>query len=220
MYKKITHSIIEEHFDHPMANKIKSTLERRVSRPTNFVFNEDSFRNNINSYTNGYSTKLASLINGVTGTDDDLITAFESLFMGIDDLGTTFKHFYQSELAERMNVSFRGMALLFTIMINSVKAGRDYASFENRVNSIANDIGVNMSLYNSRWDLNAIRNVMTNFISSGIAKINARHSKNSAAEQQAEAAMRSSLAEFSNIVQTGIMGQFPDRFTMEGGMTL
>lgn len=31
MYKKITHTIVEEHFDHPVSAQIKKTLERRES---------------------------------------------------------------------------------------------------------------------------------------------------------------------------------------------
>ena len=95
MYKKITHNIVEEHFDHPIASEIKRGLERKVGAPTSTIFDAAAFRSDAaNLYTN-YTTKLMAILDA--STDAELLTAIENMFVNIDAIGNITKNFYQNE---------------------------------------------------------------------------------------------------------------------------
>ena len=97
MYKKITHSIVEEHFDHPMAAKIKAGLKptRKVmrdfgdediifGRPTTQTFNAVVFKADLENYLNSYTQKIIQISDTITGTEEQLVVAFEELFDFVD----------------------------------------------------------------------------------------------------------------------------------------
>ena len=52
MYKRVTHTITEEHFGHPMAAEIKHTLENQSEgiRPMLGATTADKFRADVNEY--------------------------------------------------------------------------------------------------------------------------------------------------------------------------
>jgi hypothetical protein len=79
MYKKITHNIVEEHFDHPIASQIKKTMERSTI-PNNIIFDENKFKSDVNAYFIKYKAKINEMINSITGSEEALIVPFEELF--------------------------------------------------------------------------------------------------------------------------------------------
>ena len=64
MYKKITHTIVEEHFEHPLASDIKKTLERRSIKATigmSEVISKAQFKTDINNFFPNWERRRMSL---------------------------------------------------------------------------------------------------------------------------------------------------------------
>lgn len=213
MYKKITHNIIEEHFASPMAMEKSTMIDDKNRIPTTKVFNEASFKKDVESFLTNYGAKLINVADQLTGTEEDLINAFESSFVNIDDLGNTTKHFYSSDLGERINLSIRSLALLTFIAVNNLKLGRDPQNNFNRMNVNAADLALVLSSFNSLWDNLAVRAVLQKIVVILQAKLKARKEKNTASEQVADASILEQLKLFADTVSSGIIRKFPDRFT-------
>jgi hypothetical protein len=212
MYKKITHNIVEEHFDYPMPEE-KSTISNNKNKiPTTTIFNEASFKKDVDSFLKTYGEKLINTADQLTGSEEDLINAFEALFVNIDDLGNTTKNFYASDLGERINITMRSLALLTFIAVNNLKLGRDPQNNFNRMNVNASDLATVLSTFNSLWDPFTVRTVLQKIVSSLQAKLKARKEKNATAEQAANTSILEQFKIFGDTVSSGIVRKFPQRF--------
>lgn len=215
MYKKITHTIVEEHFDHPAAGQIRDKLSRglRSQVPTTEVFDQTKFRSDLSSYFSNYATKLIEMTDATTGTEDDLIMPFEELFAMIDTAGNSTKPFYASDLGERINVALRSLALTTFTAVNGAKMNRDPQSDFNRIVLLPGNLAGVMSSFNSSWDVNNIRSVMTRLLNAVQSKIKARREKNTTNEQTSNANIMETLKSFGDIFSDGLIAQNPTRFT-------
>lgn len=210
MYRKITHNIVEEHFDHPMAEQIKKTIDRKVGRPTEVIFTESNFRSTIDSYFNNYVNHLVGIMNAVTGTDDDLWDAFDPAFANVDELGTLMNNFYVTDMGQRVNITNRLLLVLILLSVQSTKTGTANWSAA-RLDNISNDWSDSLGRYNTYWLYDTTRTVVNNLVKAMKDKIAARKAKNTSAEQQAESQMRTLFSDLSKWIQDGTIAQFPDR---------
>lgn len=224
MYKKITHSIVEEHYDHPMAAKIKAGLKprRRViqdfgnnedlifGRPTTEVFNKDEFKQNFDSYLNTYIQKLFQITDSVVGTEEELITPFEELFDMVDNVKNFFNPFYSRELGEKVTTSFRHFASSTTMLTHSIKAGFDYLPWSRSFDS-AITIGP-LTNYNEKWQPFSYQNPLRQFKLAIINRINAVKDNDQAAIDQATTEATAAMMSFGQVMYNGITQQFPRRF--------
>lgn len=213
MYKKITHNIIEEHFGMPMPEE-KEESSSKSGIPTTTVFNEETFRKDVDTYLKKYGEKIISMLNQVTGSEEDLVKTFEELFVNIDDLGNMTKNFYASDLGERININMRSMALLSFLAINNLKLGRDPLNNFNRVNNNLTDLAMVLSTFNSLWSNSVLRATLLKLTESIFNKVKARKEKNSSAEQIANASILEQLKLFGDAISNGIVSKFPERFSI------
>ena len=213
MYKKITHSIVEEHFGMPMSEKIEAISDGKNKIPNNEIFDEAKFKQEVDSYLTNYGDKIINMINQMPSTEDDIIIAFEDLFRNIDAFGNLTKPFYASDLAERININMRSVALLTFIAINNLKLGRDPQNNFNRMNINLADLAFVLSTFNSLWDNNTVRIILARFISGIQSKLKAKKEKNSSAEQAANLVITDQLKTFGDAFFNGIKTKFPERFT-------
>lgn len=226
MYKKITHSIVEEHFDHPMAAKIKAgirpTITRKArlnidnddiifGRPTTEVFNKDDFTARLESYLNNYTQKLIQITDATAGTEDQLVNAFEELFNVVDNIGDFFHPFYNREFGEKITNSFRHIASSITMISHYVKAGWDPSLWIRSVN-LASEIA-NFQNYNDKWLQFTVGNIMREFISSMVNRIKAIKVGDQTVIDQSTRNALTAIMLFKSTIINGITQQFPDRFT-------
>jgi hypothetical protein len=225
MYKKITHNIVEEHFDHPLAAKIKAGLKptRRVlrdfgddedlifGRPTTEIFNKDEFKQNLESYLSNYVQKIIEITDSVVGTEEQLVTPFEELFDTVDNVKNFFNPFYVRELGEMVATSFRHRVSATTLIAHSVKAGFDPARW---IASLDRSVGVGpLDNYNERWVPSTYTNLIRQFNAAVVARIRAVKSKDQAAIDNATTLATTAMMAFKDIIYNGITQQFPQRFT-------
>lgn len=214
MYKKITHNIVEEHFDHPIASQIKKSMSR--SKVTNNeVFSEIKFRSDINSWFENYKSRINSMINGATGTEEDLIKPFEEIYNNswVDGLGNMTKPIYASELGERINSSFRSFPVTLLIVIQLLKTGRDITSISRRFAGAADDLRIALTNFNPAWASPAINLLLTTITTEMTNQVKARLKKDANAELQSSQKIAQAFTTFENEFVNGIISQHPERFT-------
>ena len=229
MYKKITHNIVEEHYDHPMAAKIRAglrpTLTRKVmpmlnmndeediifGRPTTEIFKKDEFKQNLESYLSNYTQKLIAITDSVVGTEEQLVTAFEELFDSIDNVKNSFNPFYNRELGEKITTSFRHIASSVTMVTHSVKAGFDYEPWVRSLNMAVTLAPLNN--FNDRWVPYTYQNPIRKFNFDIVRRINAVKAADQAGMDQATTDVTASMMAFKDVIYNGITQQFPQRFT-------
>lgn len=216
MYKKITHTIVEEHFDHPIANKIKSSIDKNFQRskvPTSEVFDTATFRNNVNSYFTNYANYVTKILDSMTGTEEDLITAFESAFTMVDSIGDMMHPLYATEFGERLNTDLRTWLILTTIGTQAAKVNQDNMFWANRFSQIGIDMANNLSYHNNFFTFLAVRQLADDVVKAITDKFNAKKAKNSTADLDATTRIANSIKQLGSTLAEGTMQRYPERFT-------
>lgn len=224
MYKRITHNIIEEHFDHPMAGQIKSNLDKaskksRLGRfgpvgiPTNETFDRQIYQTDLVNYFVNYASKLNELIDSVVGNEANTITAFESIFQGIDTFGNMTKPFFSSEFGEHLNAMTRSIPIYTIGIVHQMRTGQETAGFETRLSNIADELAntiINfMEIYSPTTLANDLQQIMTNISN----RMKAKYKNNTAVEQQLGTQILNDFTQFAGRLTNGIVNKFPERFT-------
>lgn len=218
MYKKITHTIVEEHFDHPVAGQIKKSMERsRI--PTNEVFDEGTFISEADVLFTNYKDNLIKIADAVTGTEEELILALESILVDTDKITNLLKKFYATTQSEQIGIAMRLLPVLLVGAINQIKIGADPRYWTDRLTfQVANEIAAGLSTVNSSWNWQALNTIWSEITNNLVLKIKAIVKKDLTQDQQSTKIINSRLAEFQKSVTSGIVSQFPERFV--GRVTL
>ena len=213
MYKKITHNIVEEHFDHPVASQIKKSMERSKI-VTNEVFSETSFKNNVHDYLAAYTNHINALVDAVTGTEENLILAFDNFFKTcwVDNLGNLTKPIYLTEFSERLNEGMRMIATGVLLGIQQIKSGKDTGPIYNRLQFTSNDMGQNLSNFNSAWQYPVVATLFNTLFTDIFNLAKAKAAKNLSLEQQLTQKVANGWATFEKTFVDGIIAQHPERF--------
>lgn len=215
MYKKITHTIVEEHFDHPIATQIKKTIHRSEI-PNNEIFSESKFRSEVKDYFDHYLTDLTGIIESVTGTEEDLVVPFERIFNNeyIDTLGNMTKAIYPSFMGEKINEGLRRMILISFVLSQQLRMGREPQYMMNTfANVVQNDMATILNGYNINWPYNTVQALLGEIGDNILAEMKARIKKDSSAEKAAADKLASLFTTFGNTLVDGIVKHHPERFT-------
>lgn len=220
MYKKITHTIVEEHFDHPAAKQIKSRIER-PRLPTTEIFDANTFRTSVSSAAQQYATNLNNIINAYSSSPNDFLTAFDEAFTNIDSLGNMTKPFLTGELGERMNLALRTFTVYSAMMIQAAKSQQDISLLNNRISNAALDLANTMQAYNYDWGqfapdnstTNHVRPILTEMANTINAKIKAKIAGNETVSTEMSAKLSSDLGNFGTAISESLIKRFPERFT-------
>jgi len=213
MYKKITHTIVEEHFDHPIGGQIKKTLEKSKI-VTNEIFSESDFRTKAHNYFESYINNIGSLVSATTGTDEDLMVAFDNIFKTawIDDLGNMTKPIYPTEFGERINEVMRVIATGVLLGIQLIKTGKDSGQTANRIQFAINDLAQNLNNFNNAWQYGYVGPMLNSLVADLFNLAKALIAKNSSLEQQLTQHISSVWSNFEKVLVDGIITQHPERF--------
>lgn len=225
MYKKITHNIVEEHYDHPMATKIKAGLTPKVKRtrfdidddlifgrPTNEIFDKVIFKSNLENYFNTYTQKIIQISDSTAGTEEQLVDAFEELFDFVDNVKNFFNPFYSRELGERITTSFRHIASMSTLLSHATKAGFDQTPWAGSLRGAGISFASSMINYNTLWPNSIIQPPISEYLAAIIARTNAVKANDTAQIEQLTTDLYNKISVFKDIMYNGITQQFPQRF--------
>lgn len=216
MYKKITHTIVEEHFDHPLANQIKSSIDRKVGRPTDITFDREQFSDELTNWMATYVSNIQNLINATSGTDDDIIDAFEVIANSdIDKLGMMMRNFYQYEIGERLNANFRMLMTMALLHMQTAKFGKSSTLAKQRAFTIASDIADAIAMASPNIIFTPMRENIVLAIEAIFKKTDAIVSKNIAEQEKQSDIIDASWRDFMATLVNGILEFNPDRFTTQ-----
>lgn len=213
MYKKITHTIVEEHFDHPMASQIKKSMNRsRIT--TDEVFLESKFRSDVRAYFESLQNDFSSMIKSIGGTDEELITSFENLFKDhkIDNLGNMTKPLYSSEFGERINEAMRIYAIVIFLTVQMTKYGKDTSFAPGRLTYANNELSQALTDFNRSWNYQNINTLLSTLSNELLKKIKATKAKDAGAEAEAARNIVQLFSTFESQLVNGIIAQYPERF--------
>jgi hypothetical protein len=197
MYKKITHTIIEEHFDGADSDMIRMSMKLRQPAMT-----EQALRDFVTDYFNRYNDKMNMLISSVA-TPADITNISTELFQMADEFGNHAKQFYGLEFGESFNSTNKSALVNYINAVMLAQQKKDTLFNKNRAYTLANDFASLFTIYNNRWLYNDILPVFTNWLVGYMDQIDALTQKNTAG---ADAAKTSTSAAINTLVNTYVSG--------------
>lgn len=215
MYKKITHTIVEEHFDHPMAVGIASNV--KTGRPMGRsqlaeIMSAAQFKSFVDNYFIDTEDKLVAFANATFDDNLDFQAAIANA-MDYEALGNTLGKYYDIELQERFNQNM-GIAIMQLLYYwrNSIR------KFDNketvaRIKQQAWAMGLVLAQYNNFWDRDILRTHLDDFFGEFINLGNAKVAKNKATETAVLDKIAAAGSKLSNYLANGVLQNHPELFT-------
>jgi hypothetical protein len=217
MYKKITHHIVEEHFEHPVASEIKKTIDRSKVKskmdawpPTTTA----DFQADLQKWRGKFQEGIDKIIRSVNGTEDDLKFAEELSFSDVNKLGDLLRPIYGIDLAERVNQGFRHYIIGLVQVVHLVKYGMDIRDWtNNRFNNlIAGDLFTTLNAVNNTWGFQNIKNGLVSMSDAWVAAVKARQNKKPDEEAKQLTVATNALKNFIADIYNGTTQQYPEKF--------
>lgn len=224
MYKKITHTIVEEHFDHPMANEIKASMscEPPVPPPTmpdtqSMVDLKLASRYLFGNFVNRVHSYIASAING--GNDLDAIA--DQLKKDVTALSQVINEYYGTIASIRFNEHVTSMVKSLGEIVKAIKSGKSITELKQRLTVDIKDIARLLDNVNMRfWPEDAVMGILTKVADEWIVQAESREKKDWTADAESVdkvnaimiAGQPDGTMSFADIFSNGIIQQFPNKF--------
>lgn len=215
MYKRITHSIVEEHFGHPMASEIKESLDNRSVTLKYFVepMTIDKFRADIFNYYNTLTGKLNSAVKAIESNNEtELMETEKAVFENIDQLGNLFKAFYGLEFGERFNQFNRSFVLGALSIAKNLRNKLDIRDWRNRLDIFKFDLAAMLFNSNNLWRQPDTQNILAQIIEVLIQHEQAVINKDSAKEAETKEKLVNLWSSFASTLAYGASQQHPAKF--------
>ncbi len=214
MYKKITHTIVEEHFDHPMGVGIAANVGKPKFARSSLaeIMPSSQFKNFVDNYFMEMEDKIVALANATFDESLDFQSAIANA-MDYETLGNTLGKYYDIEFQERLNQNI-GNALMQLLYYwrNSIR------KFDNkdtlaRIKQQAWAMGQVLAQYNNFWDRDILRTLLDDFFGEFVNLGNAKLAKNKANETASLDRIAAAGTKLANYMANGVIQQFPESFT-------
>lgn len=213
MYKKITHTITEEHFAHPMAVEIKKIVDINKVNPKPKLSTPSSikFQTDVKNYFTNYASKMHNLIGSVF--NNTLASAEEDIFKDVDNLGNMLMPIYGFDVAQRINEVMRGYVLAVVNSAKNVRDNLDTLNEKNINNMLANQLARVLNSINNSWQYAIVRDAFLSLFDSWVQEAKAINKKDIQAANTAFSTVNQTITSFADILANGIIQQNPDQFS-------
>ena len=138
MYKKITHEIVEEHFDHPIAADIKQMSEISPMITKNLLVKEwpplpqrYQFQSAIKSQFTKLDTDLRNIIVSKMANSEDLSFNMDNLNKTVLEFIELIKSYTDTKTADAIVKNLMDFTNNFIQIIDNVKKGQTYDTFKS-----------------------------------------------------------------------------------------
>lgn len=214
MYKKITHTIVEEHFDHPMGVGIAANVGKPKFARSSIaeIMPSGQFKAYVDNYFMEMEDKLVAFANATFDESLDFQSALANA-MDYESLGNTLGKYYDIEFQERFNQQMANaiMQLLY-YWRNSIRK-LDNKETLARIKSNSWAMSMIMSQYNNFWDKDILRALLDDFFGEFINLGNAKLAKNKTTETAALDRIGAAGSKLSNYFANGAIQHQPELFT-------
>jgi hypothetical protein len=215
MYKKITHTIVEEHFDHPMGVGIAANvgLPKLGRHSVAEVMSSGQFKTYVDNYFMETEDKLVEFANATFDESLDFQSAIANA-MNYESLGNTLGKYYDIEFQERFNQNM-GISIMQLLYYwrNSIRK-LDNKETMTRIKNQAWAISQMMNQYNNYWDRDILRTLLDDFLGEFVNLGNAKLAKNKANETAALDRIAAAGSKLSNYVANGVIQQHSELFSV------
>ena len=154
---------------------------------------------------------ILNIIDDLPGTDE----AVARLLKNQDDIGDAIKPVYGEAAGKKLTELLREHIVIAADLLKAAKVNNqaDFASANTKWVKNADDIAVFLSSANSRnWKLEDMKKMMNEHLNLTTQEAVARIKKDYKADIEAYDKTRAELLEMSDMLATGIIKQFPDKF--------
>ena len=215
MYKKITHTIVEEHFDHPMGVGIAANvgLPKLGRHSVAEVMSSGQFKTYVDNYFMETEDKLVEFANATFDESLDFQSAIANA-MNYESLGNTLGKYYDIEFQERFNQNM-GISIMQLLYYwrNSIRK-LDNKETMTRIKNQAWAISQMMNQYNNYWDRDILRTLLDDFLGEFVNLGNAKLAKNKANETAVLDRIAAAGSKLSNYVANGVIQQHSELFSV------
>ncbi len=217
MYKRVTHTITEEHFGHPMAAEIKHTLENQSEgiRPMLGATTADKFRSDVDAYFVSLHSKLTNIMSATeTGNMESLVAAETVYFDEVDQIGKLMLPYYGIEFAERITQVFRGTGLSMIGITRNLKFKSDIKTLVERLNSNFDALDFLLNQFNNVWVSGTVKSTWVSIVDSLIAEASAIMNKDTSTSINEHTKAANLISAFSNTLANSVIQQYPNKFIL------
>jgi hypothetical protein len=215
MYKKVTHTIVEEHFGHPAAAEIKHTLDAGYNdlRPMFSLTTADNFRSEVSSYFTKMHQRLTGFATTTESGDmDALLTEEIAFFSEVDDLGLLLRPYYGIEFSERLSQIFRGVGLSMVGIDRNLKFKNDVRNQITNLDANFNGLDLLLNQFNNTWALGSAKNMWVPIRESLANEATAIMNKDNSAAVSARTQAAERLGTFATSFANSVVQQYPNKF--------
>lgn len=229
MYKKITHTITEEHFGHPIAAEIKKVIDKnnpRVKTKTLSAYSttdkSTDLRNSVHAYFTQYIYGIRAYIVSAMASSQDADIIRSELFSLVENLEPIYQRFWHNAVdSTALNKCLHDIAMNILSIADSTKAGKDVGELKNTLAANIDSLAVLLDKTNPQyWPKQAVVDIWTSATDSFIEQIDARKKADWPADQDALKktwnilvnSVSTDAPSFADVFVKGILQMFPYRF--------
>jgi hypothetical protein len=201
MYKKVTHHIIEEHFDHPMAAHVKEMIDNcqpmagenllhpysphTVSPHDHKSMYMPTLTPSATKFTSdtlylfwNYFLKLRSYLTNAMDSGTNLTTIESQLFSDITSLGNEVKTYYGDAAAASFDQYLKAYLISIIHVINAIKAGHSTTDLMTKITSSITDLANFLSTANPvNWPASVVTHILNQDAAAWVSQATDRKSK-------------------------------------------
>jgi hypothetical protein len=216
MYKKITHNIIEEHFDHPLATEIKSTMSQTRTDPvikSSASSGAEQFRSQALSTWTTLGWRLRNLVESIWHDGGDIATINDQISKDIKNISNGLTPYFTSGILNNFEI---GLGTLVTDLANEIKAvksGKDTRELELKTTAAIANLGEYLESINPKyWPKAAVVDIFTNLKNQYIDQVKFKLKRDWTSDIDSLNNSIEILTRFADIFSSGIIKEFPGKF--------
>lgn len=219
MYKKITHTIVEEHFDCPESVDVSSAVESKMSTkfritPTAPIISESAFKANVEDAVLDVNLRWLNLLNAMYDKSIDYENAVSNAYTNIDTLGNTLRGYYGAEFAERFNQVLRASITNLMYTWRNESNGWDNSQQKARLfEMLTPGAMILFTQFNQLWLSDDVERIFNELYNTYINLGTAYKTKNTNLQSELETQLATIWNQLATLISSGVIQQFPAYFT-------
>lgn len=225
MYKKITHNIVEEHFDHPVAMDIKSRMDYNRPTPSAMADTQSMVQLKLDSRTlfGNLVNSVRSLIVSVMDNGPDQKVIEDQLFKDIYALSDVVGVFYGETAGKRFNEHLTAIATTLASIVVIIKSGKNITEQKAMLEVHITELAKLLDSANMRyWPELTVIGILNKVADQWIMQATSREKKDYPADLASAKIVNEIMVtgaadgtpSFADIFSNGVIQQFPSKFKL------
>lgn len=228
MYKKITHNIVEEHFDHPSVMPVSMSRPDPMppaNKPAGWYMETledcdaiEAFESAVEKLWKQQSEYTRSLMISTLAGLEDADAAKARLTKNAEELGAAIVPYYGEEASATLTSLLKEHISITDEIFKAIKGAKSTSSLETALAVNTDLLATFLDTADSdNWPKATVLSVLSALSASTLAQAQARFAKNWAADIAANDASCETTLALADTFSSGIVNKFPEMFVMQYG---